>query len=90
MANSRVIQVIETTTICGHGTENSPVRQIVEYFTLDGDRLVKLDPVPDADDHIDVPGIEYALKATEGALLMVSRENLELKDALKRGNCNES
>ncbi|MBQ8297679.1 MAG: carboxypeptidase [Ruminococcus sp.] len=33
---AEVVQVIKTRTIVGTGTENDPVREVVQYWDLDG------------------------------------------------------
>jgi len=38
---ARLIKVIEIKSIVGEGTKESPIRQIVEYFTLDGERIAR-------------------------------------------------
>lgn len=43
----RVIQVVQVKSITGDGTGepgHSPIRQIKEYFTLDGELLARVDP----------------------------------------------
>ena len=39
----RVILVIETKTARGSGTPDDPVRQVTEYWSLDGEKLAKRD-----------------------------------------------
>lgn len=41
---ARVIQVIETKEIKGVGTEKDPVREVIQYWDLDGKRLATSDP----------------------------------------------
>ncbi|MBS6954894.1 MAG: carboxypeptidase [Enterocloster asparagiformis] len=41
---ARVIQVIETKEIKGAGTEKDPVREVIQYWDLDGKRLATSDP----------------------------------------------
>lgn len=36
---AKVVQVIETKAMCGAGTENDPVKEVVQYWTLDGQLL---------------------------------------------------
>ncbi len=43
--NAKVIQVIRTElTLAGEGTKESPMRRIVQYWSLDGDLLAEWDP----------------------------------------------
>ena len=42
--SARVIQVIETVTLAGDGTDANPVYEVHQYWTLDGDLLAKNDP----------------------------------------------
>lgn len=41
--SARVIQVIETTALRGDGTPDNPVREIVEFWSLDGAKLSEID-----------------------------------------------
>jgi len=41
--SARVIQVIEVKSIFGKGTDDDPVRELVEYYTLDGLLLADVD-----------------------------------------------
>jgi len=43
--SARVIQVIETKTARGSGTPDDPVRQVTEYWSLDGEKLAKNDAI---------------------------------------------
>lgn len=43
MANSRIEEVIVTTSSIGDGTGSSPYRQVTEYFSKDGSLLFKRD-----------------------------------------------
>ena len=53
MDTCRVIEVIETTlTRRGLGKEGSPVRIIVEYWSLDGEKLAEVDPCEKGGDGI--------------------------------------
>lgn len=46
MNHCKVIQVIETNLRTrGDGTSKNPIRNIVEYWTLDGRLLAEVDPV---------------------------------------------
>jgi hypothetical protein len=40
----RVIPVIEVVTTRGRGVEADPVRQVIQYWTLDGKFLAENDP----------------------------------------------
>lgn len=48
---ARVIQVIETVTLAGDGTDANPVYEVHQYWTLDGDLLAKNDPFSQDDVH---------------------------------------
>ena len=39
--SARVIQVIETVTLAGDGTDANPVYEVHQYWTLDGKLLAK-------------------------------------------------
>lgn len=43
-AGAKVIQVVETQAAIGDGTENDPVRLVIEYWSLDGKKLATNDP----------------------------------------------
>lgn len=43
--SAKVIQVIVTEAIEGRGTEDDPVRNVLQYWSLDGKLLAKVDPV---------------------------------------------
>ena len=43
--SARVIQVIVTEAIEGRGIEADPVRSVLQYWSLDGEVLAKVDPV---------------------------------------------
>ena len=42
--SARVIQVIETVTLAGDGTDANPVYEVHQYWTLDGKSLAKSAP----------------------------------------------
>lgn len=44
--SARIIQVIETKTKRGLGTEKDPVRDVTQYWDLDGKFLAEFDPDP--------------------------------------------
>jgi hypothetical protein len=45
---ARVIEVIETSTLRrGKGTDESPIRIVRQYWSLDGELLAEHDPCPD-------------------------------------------
>ena len=46
-----VIQVIETVSLAGDGTDTNPVYEVHQYWTLDGDLLAKNDPFSQDDVH---------------------------------------
>ena len=39
----KIIQVIETTSVIGNGTEQNPVRRIMQYWSLKGALLAECD-----------------------------------------------
>lgn len=41
---AKVIQVIETATLRGHGVIHDRYRQVTEYWSLDGTLLAEVDP----------------------------------------------
>lgn len=41
---ARVIQVIETQSLCGYGTENDPGRVLRQYWDFNGNLLASSDP----------------------------------------------
>jgi len=43
-AGAKVIQVIETRTFVGTGTEENPNRYVTRYWSLDGELLAEADP----------------------------------------------
>lgn len=49
--SARVIQVIETVTLAGDGTDANPVYEVHQYWTLDGDLLAKNDQFSQDDVH---------------------------------------
>ena len=46
MAYAKITQVIEVRSTVGKGVEGDPIRQIVEYFDMEGTRLAFCDPAP--------------------------------------------
>ncbi len=40
---TELIEVIKTESVCGKGTEESPVRIIIEYWSLEGELLARVD-----------------------------------------------
>ena len=62
----RVILVIETKTARGSGTPDDPVRQVTEYWSLDGEKLAKRDSR--------VPRMGYACP-TDGILRRCAPQN---------------
>lgn len=42
--SASVIQVIQVFSVTGAGVEGDPIRQIVEYYSLDGELLAWRDP----------------------------------------------
>lgn len=47
MSEAKLIQVIETSTVVGSGSEASPSRRVMEYWTPEGKLLAVNDPLPD-------------------------------------------
>ena len=45
--SARVIQVIETRSLKGGGTDNDPVRAIKQFWDLDGNLIAESDPFID-------------------------------------------
>ena len=46
MKSVEVIRVVRTRLSCaGEGTAGNPIRSVVEYWTLDGERLAEVDPM---------------------------------------------
>ena len=43
--SAKVIQVIVTESVVGRGTEEDPTRSILQYGSLNGELLAKVDPV---------------------------------------------
>lgn len=43
--SAKVIQVIVTEAIEGRGVESDPIRSVLQYWSLDGELLAKVDPV---------------------------------------------
>lgn len=43
--SAKVIQVIVTEAIEGRGIEDDPIRSVLQYWSLDGELLAKVDPV---------------------------------------------
>ena len=43
--SAKVIQVIVTESVVGRGTEEDPTRSILQYWSLTGEFLAKVDPV---------------------------------------------
>lgn len=41
--SAKIIQVIETKSIRGLGTEKDPVRDVIQYWDLDGNFLAEMD-----------------------------------------------
>lgn len=45
--NAKVIQAIETQSIKGAGTEENPVRIVIQYWDFDGNLLAERDTIKD-------------------------------------------
>ena len=43
--SAKVIQVIETRSARGSGSENQPIRIVMQYWSLEGDLLAENDPI---------------------------------------------
>ena len=50
--SARVIQVIETVSLAGDGTDTNPVYEVHQYWTLDGDLLAESKPPINSDDAV--------------------------------------
>lgn len=61
--SAKVIQVIETKAKRGLGTEKDPVRDVVQYWDLEGNFLAEMDT------HLCLSTIEHEAKAVEGSIL---------------------
>lgn len=59
---ARVIQVIETKALKGIGTEKDPVREVTQYWDLDGKRLAISDP------HLALNNIEFEYRNVKESL----------------------
>jgi len=44
MEGARIIQVIETISNRGNGTENNPYREVIQYWDFEGKLLAEVDP----------------------------------------------
>lgn len=60
--SARVVQVIETKSIRGLGTEKDPVREITQYWDFDGNFLAEMDT-----EHC-IPLIEYEAKVVKESI----------------------
>lgn len=63
--SARIIQVIETKSIRGLGTEKDPVRDVTQYWDLEGNFLAEMDT------EFCVPIIEYEAKVVKESILQV-------------------
>ena len=61
--SAKVIQVIETKAKRGLGTEKDPVREVTQYWDLDGKFLAEMDT------EFCLPIIEYEAKAIKESIL---------------------
>lgn len=64
--NARVIQVIETKSLRGLGTEKDPVREVTQYWDFDGKFLAEMDT------EYCLPIIEHETKAVKASILLDS------------------
>lgn len=46
---ARVIQVIETRAICGAGIENDPIREVIQYWSFEGELLAEHDTIEEVE-----------------------------------------
>ena len=60
--SAKIIQVIETKALRGMGTEKDPVRDVTQYWDLDGNFLAEMDVM-----HC-IPTIEYDAKAAKESI----------------------
>ena len=61
--SAKVIQVIETKSFRGIGTENDPVREVTQYWDMDGKFLAEMDS-----EHLKVT-IEHDAEAVRDSIL---------------------
>lgn len=61
--SAKVIQVIETKAKRGLGTEKNPVRDVVQYWDLEGNFLAEMDT------QLCFSAIEHEARAVEGSIL---------------------
>lgn len=55
--SAKVIQVIETRAIMGAGERGDPVREVVQYWSFDGEMLAEYDPTRDIEtDYLETGG----------------------------------
>jgi len=54
MNYAKIIQVIETVSLRGKGTTEDPIRNVIEYWAFNGDKLAENDPYDpeDKDQHV--------------------------------------
>ena len=45
MNNAKVIQVIQTVSVKGNGTELDPCREVIQYWDFEGNLIVTKDPL---------------------------------------------
>lgn len=45
MRSAKVVQVIETMTNIGKGTEKDPCRHLIEYWDFEGNKLAEYDTI---------------------------------------------
>lgn len=63
--SAKVIQVIETKALRGLGTEKDPVREVAQYWDLDGKFLAEMDT------EFCLPIIEYETKMVKESISQV-------------------
>lgn len=61
--SAKIIKVIETKAKRGLGTEKDPVRDVVQYWDLEGNFLAEMDT------EFCIPIIEYEAKAVKESIL---------------------
>lgn len=60
--SAKVIQVIETKAVRGLGTEKDPIRDVIQYWDLDGNFLAEMDV-----EHC-IPLIEHDAKSVKTSI----------------------
>ena len=42
--HAEIVEVLKTVSVYGKGIEDNPIREITQYWTLEGKMLLKIDP----------------------------------------------